>query len=203
MPLVEQELLSLPEGMSSASVFSEVRVARSLIFCVVFCRSLFVLLYLFFWPLCYLFFELQRLLIALLVSLDFSYIVACYNVSIFCIYVTEYLFCILIVGSPDVTLMSTYTVLYGNDITMSCIITAVPNITRFKWQTDISGVFDDINTDSSHYFGATLSNHSLTVVNVKFPDAGRYKCIGTNFVGTGSDITTLVVDGGKLLFGIS
>jgi hypothetical protein len=78
---------------------------------------------------------IQRLLIALLVSLGFSYIVTCYNVSICCIYVTEYLFCILIVGSPDVTLMSTYTVLYGNDITMGCIITAVPNITRFKWQT--------------------------------------------------------------------
>ena len=34
--LVEQELLTLPEHLSSPSVFSEVRVARSLILCAVF-----------------------------------------------------------------------------------------------------------------------------------------------------------------------
>jgi hypothetical protein len=44
VPLVKQELLTLPENMSSPPVFSGVRVARSLVFCVVFCRSLFVLL---------------------------------------------------------------------------------------------------------------------------------------------------------------
>jgi hypothetical protein len=42
VPLVEQELLTL--YMCSSSVFSGVRVARSLAFSVVFCRSLFVLL---------------------------------------------------------------------------------------------------------------------------------------------------------------
>ena len=43
MPLVEQELLTLPEYMSSNQVFSGVRVARSLVFCAIFCLSLFVL----------------------------------------------------------------------------------------------------------------------------------------------------------------
>ena len=52
LTLVAQELLSLPEHMSSPPVFSEVCVARSFVFCVMFCRSLFVLLSLFFWPLC-------------------------------------------------------------------------------------------------------------------------------------------------------
>ena len=42
--LVEQWLLIFPEHMSSHPVFSWVRVARSLVFCVVFCRSFFVLL---------------------------------------------------------------------------------------------------------------------------------------------------------------
>ena len=42
--LVEQWLLILPEHMSSHPVFSWVRVSRSLVFCVVFCRSFFVLL---------------------------------------------------------------------------------------------------------------------------------------------------------------
>ena len=39
--LVEQELLILPEHMSSPSVFSGVRVTRSLVLCM-FCRSLLV-----------------------------------------------------------------------------------------------------------------------------------------------------------------
>jgi hypothetical protein len=40
VPLVDQELLTLPE---LTPVFSGVRVVRSLVFCVVFCRSLFVI----------------------------------------------------------------------------------------------------------------------------------------------------------------
>ena len=40
---VEQELLTLPEHMSSSPVFSRIRVARSLFFSKHFCRSLFVL----------------------------------------------------------------------------------------------------------------------------------------------------------------
>jgi hypothetical protein len=40
---MEQELLILPEHMSSISVLSGVRVARYVGFCVMFCRSLFVL----------------------------------------------------------------------------------------------------------------------------------------------------------------
>jgi hypothetical protein len=38
MPLVEQELLTFPGHMSSPPVFSRVSVARSLVFCVMFCR---------------------------------------------------------------------------------------------------------------------------------------------------------------------
>jgi hypothetical protein len=40
--LVEQELLTLLKHLSSLPVFSGVRVTRSLVLCVVFCRSLFV-----------------------------------------------------------------------------------------------------------------------------------------------------------------
>ena len=46
VPHVEQELVILQEHPSSPSVFSGVRVAQSLIFCVVFCRSLFVFFFL-------------------------------------------------------------------------------------------------------------------------------------------------------------
>jgi hypothetical protein len=41
--LVKQELLTLAEHMSSSPVVGGVRVVRSLVFCVVFCRLLFVL----------------------------------------------------------------------------------------------------------------------------------------------------------------
>jgi len=44
MPLVEQELLTLPEHPRSPSVLSGVRVARYLVFYLVFCMLLFVLL---------------------------------------------------------------------------------------------------------------------------------------------------------------
>jgi hypothetical protein len=53
-------------------VFSGVRVARSLVFCVMFYRSLFAPLCVFLWPLCCLSFDL-RLLITHLVSSNFSY----------------------------------------------------------------------------------------------------------------------------------
>ena len=52
MLLVEHELFTLP-------VFSGVRVARYLVFYIVLCKSLFVLLSFFFWPLCCLSFDLR------------------------------------------------------------------------------------------------------------------------------------------------
>ena len=52
VPLVEHELLTLPDHLSSPPVFRAVRVTRSLVLCVMFCRSLFVLLFFYFWPLC-------------------------------------------------------------------------------------------------------------------------------------------------------
>ena len=68
VPRVEQELLTLPGHLSSLPNCSGVRVARSLGFCIILCRSLFVLLFSFFWPLyCLSVFGL-RILITLLVS---------------------------------------------------------------------------------------------------------------------------------------
>jgi len=49
VPLVEQELLTLSQHLSSPSFFSCFRVSQYLIFCVVFCWPLFVFLFCFFW----------------------------------------------------------------------------------------------------------------------------------------------------------
>ena len=69
--LMEQELLTLPEHLSSSPVFSGVRVTRSC-FMYIFCRSLFVPLCFFFWPVCCLFFFDIRILITPLVSSNSS-----------------------------------------------------------------------------------------------------------------------------------
>ena len=61
----------IPEHLSSPPVFSGVRVYSIFSFIYMFCRSLFVLLYFFFWPLCCLFFDI-RILIAPLVSSNSS-----------------------------------------------------------------------------------------------------------------------------------
>jgi hypothetical protein len=45
---IEQELLTRPEHLNSTPVFIWVRVARSLDFCLIFCRSLFVIMSIFF-----------------------------------------------------------------------------------------------------------------------------------------------------------
>ena len=72
VPLVGQELPTLPEHLSSPLVFSGVRVTRSLVLCVCFvdrclyfCTS--------FWPLCCLYYFDLRILITPLVSSSSSY----------------------------------------------------------------------------------------------------------------------------------
>ena len=67
--LMEQELLTLPEHLSSPPVFSGVRVTWSLVLFVCFVDRF---LYFFFWPLCCLFFEI-RILITSLWYLQTSY----------------------------------------------------------------------------------------------------------------------------------
>jgi hypothetical protein len=56
VPLVDQELLPFRSTCVHSHVL--VRVTRSLVLCIMFCRSLFVLLSCFFWPLCCLSFDL-------------------------------------------------------------------------------------------------------------------------------------------------
>jgi hypothetical protein len=83
LPLVEQELLILPEHLISPPVFSGVRVTRSLVLCVYFVDRCFsfspfsfghcVTCSSVFWPLCYLFFFDIEILINTLVSSNTSY----------------------------------------------------------------------------------------------------------------------------------
>ena len=68
VPLVEPELLTLLEHLSSPPVFNEVRVTRSLVLCICFVDRCFS----FFWPLCCLFFFDIWILITPVVSSNSS-----------------------------------------------------------------------------------------------------------------------------------
>jgi hypothetical protein len=71
--LVEQELSTFLEHNSSPSVSSGGSSYLIFSFMCLFCRSFFVLLYVFFWPLCCLFFIDLRILITPLVSSNYSH----------------------------------------------------------------------------------------------------------------------------------
>jgi hypothetical protein len=79
-PYIEEE----QTGQERWFQFSQVRVTRSLPLlgsCIcMFCRSLFVLLYFFFWPLCCLFFFDIRILITPLISWNSSFSLICSNI---------------------------------------------------------------------------------------------------------------------------
>jgi hypothetical protein len=68
VPLVEQELLTLPEHPSSPPVLSGVRVNRSLVLYICFVDRCLSFCTFFFWPLCCLFFFDIRILLSPLVS---------------------------------------------------------------------------------------------------------------------------------------
>ena len=73
LPLVEQELLILPEHLISPPGFQWGSCYSIFSFMWIFCRSLFFLFSFFFWPLCYLFFFDIEILINTLVSSNSSY----------------------------------------------------------------------------------------------------------------------------------
>ena len=72
---MEQELLTLPEHLSSPPGFLWGSCYSIFSLICMFCRWLFVLLYFFFWSLCCLFFFDVRILIAPLVSSNSSFII--------------------------------------------------------------------------------------------------------------------------------
>jgi hypothetical protein len=77
---------------SSSPVFSGVPCYSIFSFMCMFCRSLFVFLYFFFWPLCCLFFFDIRILITPLVSSNSSYVGHLRNVELS--FITNYDICI-------------------------------------------------------------------------------------------------------------
>ena len=82
MQFVGQELFILPEHPSSPLLSSQIRVTQSFVFCVLVCRSLFILLFFFFWLLYCLFFSFGHcivcsLLLAIVLSVLYFWPLYC------------------------------------------------------------------------------------------------------------------------------
>ena len=97
---------------------------------------------------------------------------------------------------------SSYTVIYGNNITLDCIITAIPELQNVSWKMENNGIMYDINTTNTlKYQGSTVENPALTILDTHFGNQGNYYCYGENDVDCGnSSFTVLTVFGGKFIF---
>ena len=93
---------------------------------------------------------------------------------------------------------------YGQSVQLVCTVSGSPAATEVYWVKVSNGVSTTIrssNMDTSKYSGVTLSDPSLTVLNVNEADAAVYTCYATNLVGTGqSQQTQLNVIGSMFCF---
>ena len=95
---------------------------------------------------------------------------------------------------------TSYSINIGNTITLECSVTANPQYTSVKWQKyDASNNPVDVDMTNSRYSGSTVSTPSLVISNAVKADEGRYICLATNLVGTGTSpqSTFLTVVGSK------
>ncbi|XP_071095572.1 hemicentin-1-like isoform X1 [Haliotis cracherodii] len=86
------------------------------------------------------------------------------------------------ISSPDEELIADT----GDDVTISCIINANPNVTSVTWNM-LNGSFQQpVNMADVRYTGSSPASPSLSIVNLTAEDAGRYQCKGDNAIGPGS-----------------
>lgn len=99
-------------------------------------------------------------------------------------------------GIPSVQIpSSSYSVAYGSQIRLQCVVNSIPPATSIEWRKTYQGVTTTINFGQSKYSGGTITDPSLRIFNADLSDEASYVCSATNIVGTGSsrDITLSVV----------
>ncbi|CAG2194107.1 unnamed protein product [Mytilus edulis] len=92
---------------------------------------------------------------------------------------------------PDVTITQPSQGSSGQAITIQCSYISNPKASHVKWSKGNQG----ITVDDYKYNGGSLSNPSLTIINLAASDQGSYRCSVVNSVGQGdSSYVTLSVD---------
>lgn len=79
----------------------------------------------------------------------------------------------------------TYSINYGEKITLMCKITCSPAHTIVYWQKNQHGKISNITSGYPGITGCTFSNPSLTIEHTTASDTGLYRCIAVNVIGAG------------------
>ncbi|XP_076112265.1 hemicentin-1-like isoform X5 [Mytilus galloprovincialis] len=97
-------------------------------------------------------------------------------------------------GALTVTIpSSTYSVLLGNQISITCTVSGSPSATNVYWmkQQTNGGSFSNVDiTGNNRYSGGTLSSPTLVINSAQFSDEGNYRCHGVNAAGDANSIVT-------------
>lgn len=105
------------------------------------------------------------------------------------------------IAPPTVTIGSpTYSVDYGQSITLVCTVVSNPLYTSVSWTKTVGTNTENIDlTNTAKYSGSKVGNPSLTISSANLNDKGTYVCSATNLVGSGSSSGTLLNVVGGLL----
>ncbi|CAG2195793.1 unnamed protein product [Mytilus edulis] len=88
---------------------------------------------------------------------------------------------------------STYSVLLGNQISITCTVSGSPSATNVYWmkQQTNGGSFSNVDiSGNNRYSGGTLSSPTLVINSAQFSDEGNYRCHGVNAAGDANSIVT-------------
>lgn len=84
--------------------------------------------------------------------------------------------------------------MYGHNMTLHCIILSSQKHRYIYWQHISKSKVINITSETPGMYGATMTEPSLTLLEITTSDAGQYTCFAVNIVGTGqSESTTLIV----------
>lgn len=105
---------------------------------------------------------------------------------------------ILIIDVPTVAINHGFVVDYGQSFILNCSINASSQVTEVYWEKESNGLTSKLEAGLAGTKGMSLDNPSLTITFASMRDSGSYRCIASNYVGTGkSKVANITVHGGN------